>query len=223
MHFHPDRGFSHGASSEITPQTIYARRRDLLKLFGTGLAGTALAGWAGHEALAQAVAPGKLAPLASVRSGVAAAIVMDKPTSYADVTSYNNFYEFGTGKADPMLHAHTLKTRPWTVAVEGEVKKPRIYDIEDLLKLSPQEERVYRMRCVEGWSMVVPWIGYSLSELIRRVEPTGSAKFVEFTTLADPKQMPGVDSRVLDWPYVERQDPLRRQAACHRLAEGRGQ
>ena len=141
--------------------------------------------------------------LAAVRSTVPGAFTMDKPTSLADVTGYNNFYEFGTDKADPARQAHRLKTRPWTVAVEGEVKRPKVYDIDELLKLSPQEERVYRLRCVEGWSMVVPWIGYSLAELIRRVEPTGNAKFVEFTTLADVRQMPGLRSRVLDWPYVE--------------------
>jgi len=203
MHFRPDRGFTHLASSEITPRAAYAQRRDLLKVLGTGIAGAALAAWAQRDALAQAAPPGKLAALPAVRSNLPGAIVMDKPTRLADITSYNNFYEFGTGKADPAQNAHTLQTRPWTVAVEGEVKKPKVYDIEELLRLAPQEERIYRLRCVEGWSMVVPWIGYSLSELIRRVEPTGNAKYVEFVTLADSKQMPGVRWRVLDWPYVE--------------------
>ena len=206
MHFHPDRGFTHRNSSEITPQAAYAKRRDLLKLIGSGVAGTALAGWAQRDALAQA---------AALKSTVPGAMVMDKPTSLADITSYNNFYEFGTGKADPAQNAGTLKTRPWTVAVEGEVKKPKVYDIEELLKLSPQEERIYRLRCVEGWSMVVPWIGYSLSELIKRVEPTANAKYVQFVTLADPKQMPGINSRVLEWPYVE---GLRMDEAMHPLA-----
>jgi sulfoxide reductase catalytic subunit YedY len=215
MHFHADRGFAHGATSEVTPRAAYEQRRNLLKLIGTGLAGATLAGWAQREALAQAARPGKLAALPAVKSSVAGAIVMDRPNSYADITNYNNFYEFGTGKSDPVQYAHTLKTRPWTVAVEGEVKKPKIYDIEDLLRLSPQEERIYRLRCVEGWSMVVPWIGYSLSELIRRVEPTGNAKFVEFVTLADPKQMPGVGWGVLDWPYVE---GLRMDEAMNPLA-----
>ena len=215
MHFHPDRGFTHRNASEITPQEAYAGRRDMLKLIGTGIAGAALAGWAQRDALAQTPAPGKLAPLPAGKSNVAGAMVMDKANSYADITSYNNFYEFGTDKADPAQHAHTLKTRPWTVAVEGEVKKPKVYDIEELLKLSPQEERIYRLRCVEGWSMVIPWIGYSLSELIKRVEPTGNAKFVEFHTLADPKTMPFVGSRVLEWPYVE---GLRLDEAMHPLS-----
>ncbi len=215
MHFHPDRGFAHRDTSEITPLRAYAERRDLLKLIGTGVAGAALAGWAQRDALAQPAPAGKLAALPAVKSGEAGAVVMDKPTRLGDITSYNNFYEFGTDKSDPAKNAHTLKTRPWTIAVEGEVKKPRVYDIEELLRLAPQEERIYRLRCVEGWSMVVPWIGYSLSELIRRVEPTGNAKFVEFVTLADPKQMPGVGSRVLEWPYVE---GLRLDEAMHPLA-----
>ena len=215
MHFHPDRGFSHRTASEITPQEAYARRRDMLKLIGTGVAGAALAGWAQRDALAQMAAPGKLAPLPAGKSNVAGAIVMDKPNSYADITSYNNFYEFGTDKADPAHHAHTLKTRPWTVAVEGEVKKPKTYDIEELLKLSPQEERIYRLRCVEGWSMVIPWAGFALSELIKDVQPTGAAKYVEFISLADPKQMPGINTAVLKWPYVE---GLRMDEAMNPLA-----
>jgi sulfoxide reductase catalytic subunit YedY len=153
-------------------------------------------------------------PTPAVKSSEAGAFVMDKPNRLADITSYNNFYEFGTDKADPARYAQALKTRPWTVAVEGEVKRPRVFDLDELLRLGAQEERVYRLRCVEGWSMVVPWIGYSLAELIRRVEPTGNAKFVEFVTLADPKQMPGVGSRVLDWPYVE---GLRIDEAMHPL------
>ncbi|MBQ1762748.1 MAG: protein-methionine-sulfoxide reductase catalytic subunit MsrP, partial [Aquincola sp.] len=121
---------------------------------------------------------------------------------------------FGTDKADPARNATKFKTTPWTVAVEGEVKKPKVYDLAELLKLAPMEERIYRMRCVEGWSMVVPWVGYSLAELIKQVEPTGNAKFVEFVTLADPKQMPYVGSRVLEWPYVE---GLRMDEAMHPL------
>jgi sulfoxide reductase catalytic subunit YedY len=167
-----------------------------------GAGGLALASWASRDALAQ-TRPNKLAALAGARSAVSGAVTMDKLTAYADVTSYNNFYEFGTDKADPAENAGTLKTRPWTVRVEGEVKKPATFDIDALLKLSPMEERIYRLRCVEGWSMVIPWVGYSLSDLIRRVEPTGNAKYVEFVTLADRKTMPGVGSRVLDWPYVE--------------------
>jgi methionine sulfoxide reductase catalytic subunit len=147
--------------------------------------------------------PGKLQSLTTTPSVVSGAMAMDKLTSYQDATSYNNFYEFGTDKADPAQNAHTLVTSPWTVEIEGLVKKPGKWALEDLLKLSAQEERIYRMRCVEGWSMVLPWVGYSLAELIKRVEPLGSAKYVEFVTLADKKTMPYVGSRVLDWPYVE--------------------
>lgn len=209
-------GFDHPVPSEITPQGIYQSRRELIKLMATGTAGAALAGWAGREALAQAVPkPGKLALLAGGKSAVAGAVVMDKVTDYKDVTTYNNFYEFGTDKADPAKNAHTLVTKPWSVAIEGLVKEPKAYTLEDLIRFSPQEERIYRLRCVEGWSMVIPWVGYSLSELIRKVEPLGSAKYVEFISQADPKTMPFVGSRVLDWPYVE---ALRMDEAMHPLA-----
>jgi sulfoxide reductase catalytic subunit YedY len=218
MHFLKDRGFSIPAASEITPQSVYDRRRELLKHMALGGAGSALMAWAARDARAQSGTstprPGKLAMLPGARSSVAGALTMEKLTSYQDVSSYNNFYEFGTDKADPARHAGTLKPRPWTVAIEGEVKKPRVFDIEELLKLSAQEERIYRLRCVEGWSMVIPWIGYSLAELIKRVEPTGNAKYVEFVTLADNKQMPGLGSRVLEWPYVE---GLRMDEAMHPL------
>ena len=203
MHFLKDRGFVHPRASEITPRGAYESRRDLLKLLAGGAAGAMLAGWAGRDALAQTVRPNKLAALPGTRSAVAGALTMEKLTPYADVTSYNNYYEFGTDKADPVRTAGTLKPRPWSVAIEGEVKKPKVYDLDELLKLAPLEERVYRLRCVEGWSMVIPWVGYSLAELIRRVEPTGNAKYVEFVTLADKTQMPGLRSGVLDWPYVE--------------------
>ena len=193
-----DRGFEHPVASEITPRQVYEGRRGLLK------GAAALAAFGALPATAQTPArPGKGAPLASVRSTLAGAQVMDKPTPYQDVTTYNNFYEFGTDKADPARNAGSLKTRPWTVAVEGEVKKPGTYDLDALLKLAPMEERIYRLRCVEGWSMVVPWVGYSLAELVKRVEPTGNAKFVQFTTLADKAQMPGLRAGVLDWPYTE--------------------
>jgi sulfoxide reductase catalytic subunit YedY len=199
-----NNGFTHAVPSEITPRGIYQQRRDLIKLMATGAAGAAVATWAGREAFAQAVAkPGKLAALPGSKSGVAGAVTMEKITDYKDATTYNNFYEFGTDKSDPAKHAHTLVTKPWTVAVEGLVKQPKIYAIEDLIKLSAQEERIYRLRCVEGWSMVIPWVGYSLAELIKKVEPLGNAKYVEFITQADPKTMPFVGSRVLDWPYVE--------------------
>jgi methionine sulfoxide reductase catalytic subunit len=207
-------GFIHPATSEITPQAVYTWRRELLKLMAAGAAGSALATWASREALAQGERPGRLAALTSVKSSVDGAASMEKVTEYKHATSYNNFYEFGTDKTDPAQNAHTLKTRPWTVEVEGLVKKPGKYAIEDLLKLSAQEERIYRLRCVEGWSMVIPWIGYSLSKLIEKVEPQPGAKFVEFVTLADKKTMPFVGSSVLDWPYVE---GLRMDEAMHPL------
>ncbi|RTL36878.1 MAG: protein-methionine-sulfoxide reductase catalytic subunit MsrP [Burkholderiales bacterium] len=199
-------------SSEITPRSTYlirpTRREALLTL---GLAAASLPSLAQPEVHGG----GKLPKLTTVRSGVAGSMVMDKPTSYADATSYNNFYEFGTDKSDPASYAHTLKTRPWTVSVEGECAKPMRFDIETLLKLSAMEDRIYRLRCVEGWSMVVPWVGYSLAEVIKKVEPTSKAKYVEFTSLADKAQMPGVRSGVLDWPYVE---GLRMDEAMHPLA-----
>ena len=210
----PGNGFMHPASSEITSERVYRERRALIQLMATGAAGAALAGWAGRQAMAQTVRPGKHAALAAGKSAVIGAVTMDKVTDYKDASSYNNFYEFGTDKADPAKNAHTLKTTPWTVEVEGLIRKPAKYTLEDLLKLSAQEERIYRLRCVEGWSMVIPWVGYSMSELIRKVEPLGSAKYVEFITQADPKTMPFVGSRVLEWPYVE---ALRLDEAMHPL------
>jgi sulfoxide reductase catalytic subunit YedY len=139
----------------------------------------------------------------------------DKPTPYDVVTSYNNFYEFGTDKSDPKANAGSLRTRPWTVAVEGEVKRPAQYALDDLLRGLPTVERVYRHRCVEAWSMVVPWNGVPLGDLLRRLEPTSRARYVEFTTLLDPKQMPGQRSGMLPWPYVE---ALRLDEALHPLA-----
>jgi sulfoxide reductase catalytic subunit YedY len=219
MHLLRDRGYTHPVSSEITPREVYQGRRRFVRWAGAaalpGLATLGLTPLASQaQSQAQTARPGKLAPLPGARSAVAGAVVMDKPTPYADASTYNNFYEFGTDKSDPARHAHTLKTRPWTVAVEGEVKKPGSYDLEALLKLAPMEERIYRLRCVEGWSMVIPWLGYSLAELIKRVEPTGNAKFVEFVTLADRRQMPGLASGVLDWPYLE---GLRLDEAMHPL------
>ena len=212
MHYRPDRGHVHPLSSEITPRAVHDDRRAALKLLAAGAAGSVLAAWAARDAHAQG--GGKLAPLPGARSSVDGAASMEKQTAYKDATTYNNFYEFGTDKSDPARNAGTLKTRPWTVAVEGAIAKPRTYDIEELLKLAPMEERIYRLRCVEGWSMVIPWVGWSLSALIRQVEPTGNAKYVEFTTLADRKTMPYVGSRVLEWPYVE---GLRMDEAMHPL------
>src|SRR5262249_40663263 len=129
--------------------------------------------------------------------------------------NYNNFYEFGLGKSDPAERAGTLRTRPWTVRIEGEVAQPQTLDLDVLLKWFPLEERVYRMRCVETWSMVIPWLGFPLASLIRRVSPTSRARYVALTTLLDPQQMPGQQSGVLAWPYVE---GLRIDEATHPLA-----
>jgi sulfoxide reductase catalytic subunit YedY len=199
--------------SEITPPAIYAHRRQLLKQLAVG--GAALSLMGAQMAKAQSAKPGKGAALPGARSAVSGALTMEKLTSYQDVTTYNNFYEFGTDKSDPARSAGTLKPRPWTVVVEGEVAKPGRFDIDALLKLGAMEERIYRLRCVEGWSMVVPWVGYSLAALIRKVEPTGNARYVQFITLADPAQMPGLSSRVLAWPYSE---GLRIDEAMHPLA-----
>ncbi|WP_431050252.1 protein-methionine-sulfoxide reductase catalytic subunit MsrP [Roseateles sp. L2-2] len=214
MHFHKPRDGRRIPSSEITSREVYDSRRDWLKSAGAlGLTGLGLNGLSG-AAHAQTAGPGKLAKLPGAKSAVAGATVMEKLTAYKDVTSYNNFYEFGTDKSDPAENAHTLKPRPWSVVIEGECAKPGRFGLEDLLKVAPMEERVYRLRCVEGWSMVIPWVGYSLAELLKKAEPTAKAKYVEFTTLADKAQMPGVRSGVLDWPYVE---GLRIDEAMHPL------
>jgi sulfoxide reductase catalytic subunit YedY len=210
MHLLKDRGFRHPVASEITPRAVYEDRRRLLQGLAAGAALATLG-----TAHAQAPRPGKLAALPAVRSTVDGAQAMDKPTPYGDATTYNNFYEFGTDKSDPAAYAGALKTRPWTVAVEGEVKKPGTWDLDALMKLAPQEERLYRLRCVEGWSMVLPWTGFSLAELIKKVEPTGNAKYVQFISLADRAQMRGVAYGVLGWPYSE---GLRIDEAMHPLA-----
>jgi sulfoxide reductase catalytic subunit YedY len=203
---------AHPAASEITPEPVYRERRRFLAAAGFGAAGIAAAAGSGGMALAQRADPrSSLEPLPAKPGPFS---TMERQTSYEDATTYNNFYEFGTDKSDPVRYAGSLKTRPWSVVVEGEVAKPGTWDIEKLLALAPQEERIYRLRCVEGWSMVIPWIGYPLSELIRAVEPTGNAKYIEFVTLADPKQMPGVRASVLDWPYRE---GLRMDEAMHPL------
>jgi sulfoxide reductase catalytic subunit YedY len=198
-------------ASEITPRAMFESRRSFIKQLALGsVGGSALLEMAGRDAFAQSRIAQKLA----ARTNPAYA-VMDKITAYKDATTYNNFYEFGTDKADPAQYAGTLVPRPWTVMIEGEIKKPMRLDLDSLLKLAPLEERIYRLRCVEGWSMVIPWIGYSLSELIKKAEPTGNAKYIEFVSLADKKQMPGVGSPVLEWPYVE---GLRLDEANHPLA-----
>jgi sulfoxide reductase catalytic subunit YedY len=215
MHYHPDRGFHHPVPSEITPRSVWLRRREILQsLVAGGTLGAA--GGFSRAAWAQAGVerPGQLPALPAVRSTEPGAVTEEKLTSYRDITTYNNFYEFGLDKSDPARHARRMRTRPWTVVVEGEVHKPVRLDLDALLKLAPMEERIYRLRCVEGWSMVVPWIGWPLHALIRAVEPTGNARFVEFTTLAERAQMPGLTSRVLDWPYVE---GLRLDEAMHPL------
>jgi sulfoxide reductase catalytic subunit YedY len=206
-----NRAYDQPVGSEITPAEVYRNRRDWLA-FAAGLSAWSASGV--YAASSNGSAPGKLKPLASVPSKVAGAQTMEKWTPYKDVTGYNNFYEFGTDKADPAARAHTLKTSPWEISVEGLVKRPGKIGLEDILALAPLEERLYRLRCVEGWSMVIPWVGYSLAELIKRFEPLGSAKFVEFVSLADPATMPGVRSSVLDWPYAE---GLRLDEAMHPL------
>jgi methionine sulfoxide reductase catalytic subunit len=208
-------GFNHAVPSEITSRNVYESRRDLLKLWGSGAAGAALASVAARDARANTgMVGGGLAKLPGAKSTVSGANVIEKVTDYKDASTYNNFYEFGTDKADPARNAKTLITKPWSVEVTGAVKKNLKFGIEDLLKISAMEERIYRFRCVEGWSMVIPWVGYSLAELIKRVEPLGNAKYVEFITLADPKQMNGLSNGSLDFPYVE---GLRMDEAMHPL------
>ncbi len=188
-------------SSEITPRELFYNRRHFLQL----AAGATLAALLPHSGLAGE-------QLANVKKAYGS--LSDELTPLKDITSYNNFYEFGTGKEDPAQNAGSLKTRPWSITVEGEVNKPIVFDIEELLKLALLEERIYRLRCVEAWSMVIPWVGYSLAELLKRVEPTSKAKFVEFISLEDPKQMPGQKSATLNWPYRE---GLRIDEAMHPL------
>ncbi|WP_020564271.1 protein-methionine-sulfoxide reductase catalytic subunit MsrP [Methylosarcina fibrata] len=188
-------------SAEITPRELYCSRRRFLQ-WSAGV--TAAAIWPSGLLAGEKLAVAQSSNYAG----------SEESTPYDKVTQYNNFYEFGTGKEDPAANAGRLKTRPWTVAVEGEVHKPAVFDIERILKMAPLEERIYRMRCVEGWSMVIPWIGFPLAELIKQVEPTGNAKFVEFISLHDPEQMPGQRSSVLNWPYRE---GLRIDEAMHPL------
>jgi sulfoxide reductase catalytic subunit YedY len=197
------------ASSEITPPGVYARRRDILAGGAAAATGLALA-LAGCKS--NAAPPAPAAALPGVKKGPFG--TDEKQTPFKDITTYNNFYEFGTGKGDPAENAHTLRTRPWTVSFEGELKRPQTVDLDTLLKWFPAEERVYRLRCVEAWSMVIPWVGFPLGPLVKRLEPTSRAKYLAFTTLLAPEQMPGQKTSVLAWPYVE---GLRMDEALHPL------
>ncbi len=196
------------APSEITDYQLYLNRRSFLM----GMAALALA-----PIGSVAAAPPAGAPLPAARNEQFT--LEDRSTSFENITTYNNFWEFGPNKDDPARLAHLLKPRPWTVQIDGYVARPKRYDVEELMRQFPLEERVYRLRCVEGWSMVIPWIGYPLASLIKRVEPTSKARFVEFTTLHDPVQFPGQRKSLfsfssLDWPYVE---GLRLDEALHPL------
>ena len=197
-------------SSEITPKSMYLNRRKFL--VAAGLAGAAATGAKGILDIAnprQAYAEEKIPNLQ--KSSLS---TNEKITPEQTVANYNNYYEFSTEKDEPAKLATKFRTRPWKVKIEGDVSKKQEWDIDSILKFAPAEERIYRHRCVEGWSIVVPWIGFSLSELIKRADPLGKAKFVEFTTILDPTQMPGQTRNVLEWPYVE---GLRMDEAMHPL------
>ena len=193
-------------SSEITPHSLYVNRRHFIRSTGLIAGSLALEAGLGHGAAARA------ATLANVVKSPYR--VDDKQTPYDAVTSYNNYYEFGTGKSDPAENAKNFQPEPWTITVEGEVEKPGSWHLEDLLKPHALEERVYRMRCVEAWSMVIPWVGIPLASLIAQFKPTSKAKYVAFETLYDPKRMPGQRVSVLEWPYRE---GLRMDEAMHPL------
>ncbi len=195
--------------SEITSHDLFLRRREFLRGAGWAVAGAALAPTlaCGAEDEARPPAPVAGADANPFRTD-------ETPTALEDATRYNNFYEFGTDKSDPQRHAGSLRTRPWSVAITGEVAKPGTIDLDALLRPHTPEERIYRLRCVEAWSMVIPWLGIPLAEIIKRFEPSSNARYVAFRTLLDPEQMPGQRSRVLDWPYVE---GLRIDEAMHPL------
>jgi sulfoxide reductase catalytic subunit YedY len=190
--------------SEITPYDFYRRRREFMASAGLVAAAGAAGLW-----------PGNLRAQGAKLTGVrkSSFSTTEKANTFKDVTSYNNYYEFGTDKSDPAEYAGKLRVRPWTVKVSGEVRKPRTFGIEELLKL-PLEERIYRMRCVEAWSMVIPWVGFEFNQIAKQVEPTSKAKFVEFVTAVQPDTMPGVRYPVLHWPYLE---GLRIDEAMHPL------
>jgi sulfoxide reductase catalytic subunit YedY len=199
-------------SSEITPKTLYLNRRGFLT--GTALAGAAaVAGVGLHEMVSPAAVVQANAKIDDIQKSSFS--TSEKVTPFKDVSNYNNYYEFSTDKYEPAGLAKDFKTRPWTVTIDGLVKKKQVLDVDTIIKMATPEERIYRHRCVEGWSIVVPWVGFSLNELIKRAEPLGKAKFVEFTTILDPKQMPGQRGTVLYWPYVE---GLRMDEAMHPLA-----
>ncbi|MEK6629457.1 MAG: protein-methionine-sulfoxide reductase catalytic subunit MsrP [Acidobacteriota bacterium] len=194
-------------SSEITDERLYLRRREFFKAAAIP-ALAAAAGW-----VPPSLAVAGQTPIPNVKKS--AYVLDEKLTPFQDVTTYNNYYEFGTDKADPAMNAAEFRVKPWTVRIDGLVGKPADYQLEDLIKPHLLEERVYRLRCVEAWSMVIPWVGFPLGDLLKRVEPLDTAKFVEFTTLNDPRQMMGVRSPVLNWPYRE---GLRLDEAMHPLA-----
>ncbi len=202
-------------SSEITPKATYLNRRNFLT--GAAIAGAAAVAGVAFRDLADLVNPPLTAQANAKIDGLQKSpfSTTEKETPYKDVTNYNNFYEFSTDKYEPAGLAKNFKTRPWTVTIDGDVKKKQVLDVDAIIKMAAPEERIYRHRCVEGWSIVVPWVGFSLSELIKRADPLPKAKFVEFTTLYDPKQMPGQRSSVLQWPYIE---GLRMDEAMHPLA-----
>ena len=204
-------------SSEITDERLYLRRRDFMQL-GAGLVGAAAGGLlaaCGRNAV-DAAMPATDAPEQTPLTGIKGRMVTvsDTPNSFQDITSYNNFYEFGTGKGDPARYAGQLKTSPWTVKIDGHCNKPGEYHIEDLVKMGDLEERVYRHRCVEAWSMVIPWVGLPLASVIKRADPQPKATFVQMWTVSRPSEMPGMRSDVLNWPYTE---GLRMDEAMHPL------
>ena len=197
-------------SSEITPEGLYLSRRDFMRTTAVVVAGAAAAG----TASACGIDEGALAQTPLPSAAKSPFSTGEKQNTFEEIVSYNNFYEFGTDKSDPQRYAGRMKTSPWKVKVDGLVNKPADYDVEDILRTAPLEERVYRLRCVEAWSMVIPWVGIPLASFLKRVEPQGKAKFVEFTTLLRPSEMPGVHAPVLDWPYTE---GLRLDEAVHPL------
>jgi sulfoxide reductase catalytic subunit YedY len=201
-------------SSEITPESVYVNRRAFMRTALAGGAGIAL-GAGSAEALGSAVAPAQAGNVWPITNAAKSpfSVQGEAINSFEDITGYNNFYEFGTDKTDPARYQGKLTVRPWTTKIDGHVAKPGPYQIEDLLKF-PLEERVYRMRCVEAWSMVIPWIGFPLASLLQKVEPTSKAKYVAFETLRRPGEMPGQYTGVLQWPYVE---GLRLDEAMHPL------